>query len=316
MLNIIKNLFYYANMIFKFFRFNKKHKNQSAIFDISGIIDKEDIHDLVLSYKFPFGVGKISSTDSVLGKPLDNLLNNGSPIEKLVYILYQEKKDQSYYFVGTFILTTKRLLFFPAINISEIALSDKNKLNQCHLHHLTLESNLSEWHITVDEKQQDRGKKIDKYRTKKIDSGVSLWFVMCLSSENHMVKLPKELEIKLTCPSSKELRRRLEIITVARNNCDFPITSIGSFPNRKYFLNFEFFLTSSRNILKEQYFLPPGIFTVTNDIAKIENDGKNNLSRSTPIRIDGFNSLLTVRTSKIEGQFNFPALFISGHKYE
>jgi len=272
-------------------------------------------YEIKISYKFSYGIGKISTTDSLLGRPLENFIDTGSPIEKLVYLLYQEKKNQSYYFLGTFILTKKRLLFFPAINFSRVILSDKNVLNESHLNHLTLENNLIDWHITVYEKRQDPKKKLNTYRTKQIENNISLWFVMCLSSHTHLVKLPKELEIKLVCQTSRDLRHRLKTIKEATVNCEMPVANVPSSPNKKYFLNFEFFLTANRNILEEEYFLPPGIFTVTNDIIKIENTGTKIFSRSTPVKIKGFNSLLTVRTSKITGRLNFPSLFISGHKY-
>jgi hypothetical protein len=220
---------------------NKATKNNSAIFDIGRIIDDENVHEITLSYSFPHGIGKISTTNSVLGNPLDSLINKGNPIKKLVYLLYQERKNEQYYFLGTFILTEKRLLFFPAIHISTIVLSENNKLNQSHLNHLTLEKNLTDWHITVDEKKKDSKKKLNKFKTKKIDNHISLWFVMCISSEKHMIELPKELEIRLACSSSEDLKRRFMIIMEARRNCEFPITSVGSFPNKKYFLNFEFF---------------------------------------------------------------------------
>lgn len=211
--------------------------------------DKE-VYEIAISCKFSHGVGKISSTKSVLGKPLENLINSGSPIEKLVYVLYQEKKNQSYYFLGTFILTKKRLLFFPSINMSTIELSEKDILNQCHLNHLSLENNLRDWHITVDEKSQNPKKKLNTYKTKIVGNNISLWFVMCLSSHTHMVKLPKELETKLICHTYKDLRHRLGTIRKAITNCEFPVTWVPSSPKKRYFLNFEFFLTDSRNIVE------------------------------------------------------------------
>lgn len=138
---------------------------------------------------------------------------------------------------------------------------------------------------------------------------------MCISSEKNMVELPKELQIKITCSSSKDLNRRFMIITEARRNCEFPVTTVGSLPRRRYFLNFEFFLTSFRNILQDKYFLPQGIFTVINKLGSVDKE-KERLSRATPVSIEGFNSLLTIRTSKITGKLDFPISFISGDVYK
>ena len=131
--------------------------------------------------------------------------------------IVSRKEKSILLFFGTFILTKKRLLFFPSINMSTIELSEKDILNQCHLNHLSLENNLRDWHITVDEKSQNPKKKLNTYKTKIVGNNISLWFVMCLSSHTHMVKLPKELETKLICHTYKDLRHRLGTIRKSYN---------------------------------------------------------------------------------------------------
>ena len=305
--------FIVSNIISKIKKINKKYSE----FSIKQYTDNEVEHNMILVFKFPFGSKKIlnSNSDSNLFKPLDNIINEGKPIEKLVYVLYHEAKDEIY-FLGTFIKTSKRILFFPALVFSKIEISNGNQLETpMNLNHLTLEENLIKWHITTDEKKIDKNIKFNSYQIYEINQDNHLWFVMCLQSENTLENLPGKLEILLDCPSSSELKRRFDIIENSRKNSEFPITFVKQIQQKPYFLNFEFFITSNFEILKEKnYLLPQQIFTATKNLGNIQN--QNNIkSRFTPIKIEGFNRLLVVRTSKIKGILKFPAIFISGNTY-
>ena len=113
---------------------NNKHNEFDYTFSyFSGIKDDNTSNEITLFYIFPQGEGIVSTTNSTLIKPFNDIINDGRPIEKLAYLLYYEKNNNSYYFLGTFIITTKkRLLFFPAINISKITLEGGKELNDSY----------------------------------------------------------------------------------------------------------------------------------------------------------------------------------------
>lgn len=288
-----------------------------ASFGIKNIIDNEYTHEIVLSYSFPIGKNSLMNNESNLVKPLQSVIQDGKPFEKLVYVLYQEMNNQLVYVLGTFILSaSKRILFFPGIKLSKIKLADGRILDKIsNLNHLTLENNFLDWHFTTDEKKEDPKNKFIKNHTKKIDDSTLLWFVMSISSEKVFEELPKELIINFKCSTSDELKRRLKIINDARVNSIFPITYVNDFPKVPHILNFEFFITNNKNILNEENSLPEGIFSPIKELGTINFNGTIK-SHSTPIDLEGLNRLLIVRTTKLNGNLNYPGIFISGDVYD
>ncbi len=153
-------------------------------------IDKNGDRILPLLYTFPIGNGGSISESSALVRPFKKILRDGKPIGKIYYIFY--KDNQEYYVLSSLAYSSGRLIFFPGhIDLRMTWAKDRPILSEGLLHHfdhLTLESDMRTYHLTLLEKET-QGIKYEKMNTKFLGKAMILWFVMGVQSADKLEEL-------------------------------------------------------------------------------------------------------------------------------
>jgi hypothetical protein len=275
-------------------------------------IDTNGDRILPLLYVFPMGNGGSISESSALVRPFKKILRDGKPIGKISYVFYQDK--QEYYVLGSLAYSNKRIIFFPGhVDLRMIWADNKPILSAGLLHHcdhLTLESNLRTYHLTLLEKET-RGVKYGKMNTKWVGKDMFLWFVMGLQSAVRLEAAPRTQELRLRWHNPADLNRRYKIIMNARGGI-FPVTKAVEELDPPFFINFEFFVSLSRSPRVEP---PLSIFHAgVLDTEPLETR-KTAVTRSHFVVLQGFSGLIWVRVSKIKGTLKDHVVFMNAHDF-
>ena len=265
---------------------------------------------LTLRYIFPRGTGGSINQTSALVRPFQKILEEGKPTGKITFVFYQE--DNNYYVLGSLVHTGRRILFFPGFVDRRVVLSPDgiNPLQQgvvLTTDHYTLEQNLRTWHITLLEKAS-KGAKLRSMNTRKLDDMLFLWFILGIQRPNKLEGMPSSQEIRLYGNNIADLKRKFSFIMKARDESIFHITSVEDFGVDPWYLNFEFFVTTS----SEKHSPQVGVTDVGGPSATIYEARNDIVTRAHRIILDGFNGSIWIRVSKIRGIISCDALTVSG----
>jgi hypothetical protein len=284
----------------------------AAVIPLQPEIDKNGDCVLPLLYTFPMGNGGSISESSALVRPFEKILKNGKPVGKIYYIFYKEK--QEYYVLGSLAYSNDRLIFFPGhTDLRMIRAKDKPILSEGLLHHfdhLTLESNLRTYHLTLLEKE-NQGTRYEKMNTKFVDKDLILWFVMGVQSADKLEAAPRTQTLLLRWHNAADLNRRYNIIMDARGGV-FPVTEAVEDIEPPFFINFEFFVSRNRSPRAElrSRLFHAGVL----DTDHVETR-KNALTRSHFIMVQGFSGLIWIRVSKIKGALKNHVVVLNSHEF-
>lgn len=275
-------------------------------------IDNNGDRILPLLYTFPMGNGGSISESSALVRPFKKILRDGKPVGKIYYIFHKEKDE--YYVLGSLAFSSGRLIFFPGhVDLRMTLAKDRPVLDAGivhHFDHLTLESNLRTYHLTLLEKET-QGIKYQKMNTKFVSKDMILWFVMGVQSANKLEAAPRTQTLRLRWHNTADLNRRYKIIENARGGV-FPVTEAPGDLEAPYFMNFEFFVSlnpSPRAELRSRLF-HAGVL----EDQPIETR-KNAPTRAIFIKPQGFPGLVWVRASKIKGELESYAVVLDSRDF-
>ncbi|MEX0763993.1 MAG: hypothetical protein WD033_02340 [Nitrosopumilaceae archaeon] len=276
-------------------------------------IDTTPGNALVIEYDFPWGRGDSSNKDSALVRPFRKILRDGKDPGKINYLFHTD--NDKYYVLGSFAYTNNHIIFFPAfvdrtiVNFYETQFIEQGI--QLHVDHFTLENNLRTWHVTFDEKQEQKTR-VRKLNTKNIDEYNFLWFILRIKSLSAIEFAPQR-QIMLLESTKSEVIRRAPIINKARENAVFQATKLDDNLTEEYFWQFEFFV----NTTQDRKNIPKVPVTVQGNIdADIKDARKQAHIRIHQVFLDGFNGCIIIRVSKIIGTIKTPIQFISGHEIQ
>jgi len=110
-----------------------------------------------ITYDFPMGIIDSVNQNSALVRPFRRAIADGKSVGKTTFVFHHN--SNGYFVLGSFAHTDKisRTIFFPGLNFSRIKHTPDGKdLAASEIHnmdHLTLEKNLTDWHVTLDEKR-------------------------------------------------------------------------------------------------------------------------------------------------------------------
>lgn len=275
-------------------------------------IDNNGDRILPLLYVFPMGNGGSISEDSALVRPFKKILRDGKPVGKIYYIFYKEKEE--YYVLGSLAYSSERLIFFPGhVDRRMTWAGDRSVLGAGilqHFDHLTLESNLRTYHLTVLEKET-QGIKYKRMNTKFVSKDMILWFVMGVQSADKLEAAPTTQTLRLRWHNPADLNRRYKIIEDARGGV-FPVTEAPGDLEAPYFLNFEFFVSrtpSPRAELRSRLF-HAGVL----EDEPMETR-ENAPSRANFIKSQGFSGIIWIRASKIKGALESHAVVLDSRDF-
>ena len=253
-------------------------------------------------------------------RPLENLLKDGKPLGKFNYLFYHYNND--YRIIGTIVNTDKKLIFFPATNITKVSDSplDEHLIKNISLNidHFTLDENLEKWHITFKEKKiKNKKYKFQTRKTKKVHDSLRLWFVMAVQSLDKLEKMPKFQEYKLFAQKEDEIERRFLEFIDALEGSTFPVISDKGNPTTDWYLNIEFFI--GENNFKDYRENSPPTSAIYNANHLSSNEGKHmtNLHvRDTFVNLTNSDARFWVRVSKMPGILNKEAYLLPGSDFE
>jgi hypothetical protein len=291
----------------------------SAYIDINHITIIEDTNgmfEISIPYRFPIGKEESIRKDSALVKPFEQILLEGKPLERVSYFFYGENGD--YWLIGSFAYTiARRILFFPGLNMARVKHSPDNKevLDEIHnIDHLTLESNLKTWHVSLREKK-DKGIKYPRMKPAKISEGVLLWFVMAVPSAKKLEPMPKSQEYiikanKKEANNIEILEKRLGNFFQSRHQSLFPVIEWKHDSPIPCFINFEIFILIGN---KRETDLPDKLFFAPPPLTKPGRMDEGIRSRTGyPSPLDDSISVC-IRVSKIRGSLYQDAGYDGGY---
>jgi hypothetical protein len=262
-------------------------------------------------YNFPIGTGHSIKENSALVKPFRNILNEGKPAEKIVFVFYQEN-DNRYFVLGSFVNTiANRILFFPGLTFSRIIHTPDGKdLTNEELHtidHFTLQKeNLTKWHVTSLEKRT-QGIQYSQLKTKKVNDDAYLWFLMAIPDASKLEIMPKTQEYRLKGPNT-DMKRRFQNMVESVEDKEFPVVLINYIPPSPNFLNFEVFVSNRKAELDP----PKDVFIIPAPISKPTSKDRQNIgSRVHDFSLNESISI-SIRVYKISGSIKYDAVFFSG----
>lgn len=265
---------------------------------------------LKIVYQLPVGSGTSTNVDSALIRPFRKILNDGKPVGNINYVFL---KDNDHYFViGSFSYTEKHIIFFPGIvdrrliNFGETEYLGNNTV--LHIDHFTLENNLKDWHVSIEEKHE-LGIKFPQQKTRVHDEHNFLWFILKIQSSDKLERCPKEFRITLY-DTIDEIKRRAPVINDSRKNGIFQTMFVTDNDAQKFFWYLEFFVNLTQN--RDNY--PRGTTIIMpNSDTSIEDSRNEAPRRIHQIFLDGFSGSIFVRVSKIKGSIKHHMIFESGH---
>ncbi|WP_148313079.1 hypothetical protein [Nitrosopumilus adriaticus] len=264
---------------------------------------------LKIRYSMPEGSGICTDVNHSMIRPFRKILNDAKYPGKITYVFIRDEKK--YHVLGAFSHTNRNIIFFPGVVDKRLLNFGEDELLsngiEKHVDHFTLENNLDSWHVTVQEKEFD-GTRFKSQKTKKIDENNYLWFIFKISDLNKMDLLPKELRFELY-ESLDEIKRRLPIITKARENGIFQVTELNDKEKSPFFWYVEFFISKSNK--KEDHPKSP-VIVMPNKDTKILEGRKKAMMRTHQVFLDGFDGSVFVRVSKVQGTINSHIIFESG----
>jgi hypothetical protein len=238
-------------------------------------------------------------------------LKEGKPIGNINYSFYQD--SNKYYILGAFVKTEKRILFFPAITDRRTTRSPDGKepLKDGILHHIdhiTLEDNLRNYHVTLDEKAT-KGTRYKNMNTTRVDDNMFLWLVMGIQNASALQLAPKTQEIRVHWHNYSDLTRRCSVIEKSRGDCEFVVTRVDDQPDQPFYLNFEIFVS---NIQSKEYEPPLKVHHIgLSSYNTIMKDPRSHvLTRAHYIILKGFNGAIWIRVSKVIGSLDNHAVFL------
>ncbi len=302
-LNTIREISYGYSLdhdleIYRMSVWSGKALGEASVIPLNPEIDRNGDRILPLLYTFPIGNGGSISENSALVRPFKKILKDGKPIGKIHYIFYKE--GQKYYVLGSLAYSNGRLIFFPGhIDLRMTWAKDKPILGEGlshHFDHLTLESNLRRYHLTLLEKET-QGIKYEKMNTKFVGKDMILWFVMGVQSADKLEAAPRTQTLRLRWYKQADLNRRYKIIQDARGGI-FPVLESVEQLESPFFINFEFFVNLNPSPKAEP---PTRLFAA--EVPDSES-GETKIidvpTLASIIKPQGFSGLIWIRTSKIK----------------
>jgi hypothetical protein len=276
------------------------------------LIDDDGQAYVPLMYVFPFGQVLGVNQDSALVRPFHKALQDGKPVGKINYIFYEEGKD--YFILGSFVYSPgNKIIFFPGIIDTRLirSVEEGEILSKGILHnvdHISLESNLRVYHMTLKQKKID-GSKYPRKNTHPVKDDIFLWFSMGIRNNKVLEKAPKTQEIKLKWNDYAELKRKFRFIDESRGNANFNVTCVNDQPEENYYINFEFFVSPSFHPKDAPTDI--GIYHVGLSYSTKPDTRPKIMTRLHSIDLGGFSGSLWIRVSKIIGKLKEDAIFLS-----
>lgn len=259
---------------------------------------KNDKASAKLVQTFSTGVGINTSSKSILIRPFSKVLKTEKQIGKINFLLFKE--NDRFYLLGAFANTEKRIIFFPAMRehyiTKQTTLTINNQTTNTMLQHISLESNLKNWHYKfIDSSNSDT--KTERFTIPKLDNVFSLWFVWRFKSLENLEMLPKRHELIIK-GNEQSVRRKINRMIEAIHNSVGSVLTCDDNSQNDFFWNLEFFISNSKKL---DFPLIP-VNCTTNDTCIITDNRIDVVTNAVqPIFIENFNGLIWVRIGKIIG---------------
>ena len=217
-------------------------------FDLGDIYDnKSNKFEQKITFSVPNGTGENSDQNSSLVRVFNRVIHDGKKVGNMKYVFYVGK-DNTWFTLGTFVKSQKRILFFPGLRglkITKFPSGYSSTSDTLHVDHISLEQDLRKYHITVKEKNIT-SKKMETQTTKRLDGSLFLWLVLATRTENQLERTAKKTQILLQSPTKKEAKRRAKEIMNSRKDAVFNVIELHQHREDIHYLNFEIFISDKR----------------------------------------------------------------------
>ena len=209
--------------------------------------DKTNKFEQKITFSVPNGTGENSDQNSSLVRVFNRIIYDGKKVGSMKYVFYVGN-DNTWFTLGTFVKSKKRILFFPGLRglqITTFPSGYSSTSDTLHVDHISLEQNLRKYHITVKEKNKTN-KRIETQTTKRLDDSLFLWLVLAARTENQLERTAKKTQILLQSPTKNEAKRRANEIMDSRKDTVFNVIKLRQRREDIHYLNFEIFISDKR----------------------------------------------------------------------
>ena len=257
---------------------------------------------LQLKLNIQFGNGVSSNAASALVRPFNRTIKKFKPPGTIAWIFHQD--SGRYSVLGSFVYSAShKIVFYPGlvgkIESSSFSINRQGSPQKLHVDHLTLEKDLSKWHITLPERET-YGIRLNTQHTAPYSSETSLWFVFRFKTMA-LEACPKTQTISV--PISRGLEPIAKMISSSVKS--FPVIQLEN-DVVGFFWQVEVFISKCKADPLDKI---PSIAIPTPGItSNIETPLH---ARTYPVRLDGFPRYLYLRLSKIVGTLSDDAYIIS-----
>ena len=155
--------------------------------------DKTNKFEQKITFSVPNGTGENSDQNSSLVRVFNRIICDGKKVGSMKYVFYVGN-DNTWFTLGTFVKSKKRILFFPGLRglqITTFPSGYSSTSDTLHVDHISLEQNLRKYHITVKEKNKTN-KRIETQTTKRLDDSLFLWLVLAARNRKSVGTYCKE----------------------------------------------------------------------------------------------------------------------------
>lgn len=240
-----------------------------------------------------------------MSRPFQKLIGEGKDPGKINAVLLQD--GEKYYILGTFAYTGHRIIFFPGAINRTITIHDGQSLtNQGSisiLEHLTLETNLKDWHY----KTANTLNRFPTNHTKEVEKNTVLWFVWRINDVKALEPVPKTTTMNFSVKES-DTERRSKLFQQSFDGVIHHIVKQDAKASREFFWNIEFFVTTKKEKLD-----PDVPVNLSGNDTKLNESSKKGHTRIHHIRLVGFDGWIIIRVSKVKGSLSSNYMqFISG----
>lgn len=256
---------------------------------------------LQLVWNLQFGNGISSNAASALVRPFNRTIKKFKPPGTIAWVFHQD--SDRYSVLGSFVYSkSHKIVFYPGlvgkIESSSFSVNRQGSLQRLHVDHLTLEKDLSKWHVTLPERET-YGIRLEPQHTAPYSSETSLWFVFRFKTMA-LEACPKIQTIRV--PLSRGLGPIAKMISSSVKS--FPVIQLEN-DAVGFFWQVEVFISKCKaNPLDK---IPSIAITTPGITTNIETP----YTRTYPVHLDRFPRYLYLRLSKIVGTLSDDAYIIS-----
>ena len=192
--------------------------------------EKDDIVEITWSFPAPYGKGKSSDEQQPIIHPTLDLFEQGLPPGHFT-LAFSDVAGPPWRIIGGLCQTVgKRILYLPGLtnkeyrSTSTILPTVKDTPQTMLIDHVTLESDLQSWQISLQNK--DILPRLPRQRTREITENLLHWFDLYLRNPSVLEQVPESLTCRFAVPGG-DSERRIDTYIDSREGSEFHLISIN-----------------------------------------------------------------------------------------